>query len=105
MVKIIKKFQILHPIEKKVPYSLTETVALLLHGRAALYCTGPSPLYAGWYRLHLIEGVIVMDIEFSSIIDLSTDQDVLPTFQDNPIIIEALKAKAKDFMKAKFLHL
>lgn len=108
MVKITKSFEFLHPIEKKVPSAddpgyTWQSRALLLRGRAALLCLGPHPIYQGWYKLHLNQGRLQIEITFREIIDLTANKDCLLELRENPEMIAAFTEMAEQYMKDKFL--
>ena len=108
MVKVIKAFEFLHPIDKKIPGVDTpdewDSIMLQIKGKASLICTEPHPLHVGWYRLQLTDGKMTIDITFSSIMNIGLDKDMLPEFQQIPELMEALTEKAQRYMRAKFLN-
>ena len=81
MVKLIKKFEFLYPIAEKSETGAIqwEPRTLLLKGTASVKSTGPSPIYAGFYRLEIENGRLPVEISFSSITDTQNPhEDLLP---------------------------
>lgn len=105
MVKVTKAFELLHPIDKKVAALPDQWDSLMLHmrGRAALICTAPHPIISGWYRLQLTNGKMQIEVSFSSILNIGTEQELLPHFQEIPEMMAAFTEIVQTHMRAKFL--
>lgn len=107
MVKINRSFQYVYPIDKKIDGSYAEwdPRILKIHGIASITSQGRHPIFAGWYRVQLASGAIVVDITFTSIIDNKTGEDLLPELQKPEYyeILHALTELCRRFNMSKFL--
>lgn len=102
MVKVIKPFEFLHPIEKLPDDGPVKTVPLLFKGNVSLLCSGPHPIFAGWYRL-ATPGRLEIQVHIKVVIDLSTDQDVSADFLNSPDMLKEIEDKIREFSKSKFV--
>lgn len=107
MVKITRSFQYVYPIDKKKngPYAEWDSRVIKMCGQASITSQGPHPIYAGWYRLQLTNGQVIVDITLDSIIDTATGEDLLPTLRQPEYsdILNALTDLCRQFNRSKFL--
>ena len=103
MVKIMKSFEFLLPQPEKVESGASFTWTghdLLIRGKAALLCTGPHPIYPGYYRLALKDKRPQVLVYLRQAIDMVTNEDILPR-----VDVAGLEDVARAHATAKFLSL
>lgn len=105
MIKITQSFKYVYPVDKKTGVASWDAKILVMKGRASIQSSGPHPIYAGWYRIALTNGRMVVDITLSSIMENGSEEELLPKLQEPEYreLYSALVELCREFMRSKFL--